>query len=283
MAISTSSTMQNSKIGIITNFQDISDHFKSLNQRYCTNIKSLVDNLELSCKNQMMDLKEEKKESLLKDVTYHKQLYLLSTSRLNVVPKRDYEEKLNGCRLCQIPKSRSPIYKCSECKNFYYCQKCFFLCIDKHPHMFLPADLSQQMRNIMEESNALLQRRPAVNSKYNAKVMNMKDLMFKIPYGSSKEFVIKIKFKNTGKDKWKKGTIFIDYPKDSEIRKFKECINQECDPGKEIEVNATIPEMDKVFPGLYTVKLGLLLPNRQDSFFGELALVKIMVGLDNLN
>jgi hypothetical protein len=149
--------------------------------------------------------------------------------------------------------------------------------------MFLPADLSQQMRNIFEDSQALLQRKPAINPKYNAKVMNMKDLMFKIPYGSSKEFVIKIKFKNTGKDKWKKGTIFIDYPKDSEIRKFKECINQECDPGKEIEVNATIPEMDKVFPGLYTVKLGLLLPNRQDSFFGELALVKIMVGLDNLN
>lgn len=283
MDISSSSTMQNSKTSIITNFQDISDHFKSLNQRYCTNIKSLVDGLELSCKNQMMDLKEEKKESFIKDITYHKQLYLLSTSRLNIVPKRDYDETLCDCRLCQIPKSRSPIYKCSECKNFYYCQKCFFLCIDKHPHMFLPPDLSQQMKKIMAESQVNLSRRPTTNSKLNAKVMNMKDLEFKIPYGSSKEFVIKIKFKNTGRDKWKKGTIFIDYPKDSEIRKFKECIDQECDPDKEIEVNATVPEMDKIFPGLYTVKLGLLVPNRQDTFFGEFALVKIMVGLDNLN
>ena len=279
MDISSSSTMQNSKTSIITNFQDISDHFKSLNQRYCTNIKSLVDGLELSCKNQMMDLKEEKKESFIKDITYHKQLYLLSTSRLNIVPKRDYEDKDCGCRLCQIPKSRSPIYKCSECKNFYYCQKCFFLCIDKHPHMFLPM--------IMRFQKLLGIRPPArislYNSKFNAKVMNMNDLEFKVPYGSSKEFVIKIKFKNTGRDKWKKGTIFIDYPKDSEIRKFKECIDQECDPGKEIEVNATVPEMDKIFPGLYTVKLGLLVPNRQDTFFGEFALVKIMVGLDNLN
>ena len=283
MDISSSSTMQNSKTSIITNFQDISDHFKSLNQRYCTNIKSLVDGLELSCKNQMMDLKEEKKESFIKDITYHKQLYLLSTSRLNIVPKRDYEDKDCGCRLCQIPKSRSPIYKCLECKNFYYCQKCFFLCIDKHPHMFLPPDLSQQMRSIMEASQAGLRRTTATNPKFNAKVMNMKDLEFKVPYGSSKEFVIKIKFKNTGRDKWKKGTIFIDYPKDSEIRKFKECIDQECDPNKEIEVNATVPEMDKIFPGLYTVKLGLLVPNRQDTFFGEFALVKIMVGLDNLN
>ena len=277
---SSSSTMYSSKISAITNYQDIIDHFKSLNQRYCTNIKSLTDKIEASCKNQLMDLKEAKKESLLKDLTYHKQLYLFSSTHLNILPKRDYNEKICECRLCEIQKTRSPFYKCSECKNFYYCQKCFFLCIDKHPHMFVPPELSEKMKSAMSESQALL-RKPSVTQKLNSKVMNMNQLSFKVPYGTSEEFVIKIRFKNIGKDKWKKGTIFLDYTKDSEIRKFKECIDQECDPGKEIEVNTKIPEIGKTFPGSYFIKLGLLQPNTQEKFFGELALVKIQVGLEN--
>ena len=273
---SQSITSSNGQIKLINSFKDISSLLKLKNQKYCTKIKSFIDGKEIECKNKVQELIRQKNESLLKDITYHKQLYLFSIHHLKVIPKHNFEPVSKSCRLCENKNSYSPYYKCLDCKDFFYCQKCLLTCRDKHPHDFYNEKTSM---NILKDSLNRSTRLPSIQStaKYNSKVMNKKELQKEMKYGKLEKIEMKVVLKNIGKEKWKPKQIYLEYLPTSEIREHKVEIAQECEPNHEVEVTLPVPMGKHCFPGKYSMQLALLHPNSISKFFGDIINITISI------
>ena len=205
-----------------------------------------------------------------------KHTLFLKLNHQNVICPSTKAKPMNSiiCRICSSGNKPRPNYKlvtcggtnCLTCKyniNYYLCEKCL-LNREISNHKF--ERVTTTFLNKSSDSHTMN------SEKFQSEVINQNELSLHITNETEKN--VKIKFKNTGTNKWNKA-VAMEFTKDSDFRKGLICLPKEVEPNSTIELEIQLTELNLFLKGNYFINLRLQDKNKK--FFGDTATIALTI------